>query len=373
MRRALTLVLGVVVIGAGCNSAPDFVERSAPPNTIDVPLDRLVDQYTKAICEARAECFGPFSNRWAGSTGFGGGCEETYRPYVKLSVEQYLKPAIARGAVLYDPTAAGAYIQSLPATYCTPGKSDDRVAVELGSAIAPLLSVGDSCYWSQECGASLYCDYAQGCPGKCAVQKASGADCSSDIECLRGYSCASKKCAPKRAQGQPCGGNLPACQHPQLCAEVIGNGLCETPVSLARSQNGEQCLPLSDVGQCVAGFGCLSDDPNNPLLMHCRPLGPTGSDCSILSTLDGCADGFYCQPPSMGTNGVCQPTPGVGQPCAIDALKNQLCSAGLLCNAQGVCAHPRALGEPCGGEGECIGGTCKGGKCQRAQDTCYPP
>lgn len=371
MRRAL-IALALGASTAAC-SPPGFVELTPPPPPPSVPLDELVERYTEALCAAREQCFGPYNRRNPLSPDFDGGCVGVLRPYVTIQVERHLRPAVARGAVIYDADGVGAYLRALPGAYCTERFTDGRSVLELGPAVVPLLGPGDACFSDLECGDLQYCDVSATCPGRCVPQKASGQECVFNEECLPNAACVRARCAPKRSVSESCGGSEPSCTHPLQCGYVLGAvASCISPSAMAIQGDGERCAPLSDPFQCLPGLSCQANNAQG-LDMSCRAPSGQGGPCALTSFLDGCADGLYCRPPASGLIGDCQPTPTAGEPCARGALADTVCAAGLRCNGDGVCQPMRSHGEPCTAEGECVSGSCVGGVCRPDQDICYPP
>ncbi len=79
----------------------------------------------------------------------------------------------------------------------------------------------------------------------------------------------------------------------------------------------------------------------------CKPLQPGGGACGGGNNL--ACESHYCGGP---TGGVCEPLPGLGEPCTLD------CAGDTYCN-EGVCVPKLAAGAACVGANDCSG-DCKG-------------
>jgi len=152
---------------------------------------------------------------------------------------------------------------------------------------------------------------------------------------------------------------------------VCFNGLCLDPCQ--RLAAGDNCVGGTTLARCGDGLFCDADNTK-----QCQPAGGVGSPCP---TGDGCNEATYCgddktcvAPPKAdepcGPAGqcaetlycapdtTCQPIPADGAPC------DGVCQEHLVCTA-GMCEPGPGVGEPC----PMAGGDCgPGARCQG--DTC---
>jgi hypothetical protein len=229
----------------------------------------------------------------------------------------------------------------------------------------PRRSAGEACFGDNECAPELLCDTETRFPGECETPPLAGQPCAS--RCAPGLVCVttdfvSGRCEPTRRLGESCSGVF--ARQGSLCEDGLGcvGGFCGPLPRLDE--------PCAEDNRCEAGLVCLIDRVT--FLSRCRPPLPEGADCS--SSVDGCADGLYCDFSSFFSS-VCRAVPSEGQECT------GTCGSGLDCRffptlSRSICVPPPGLGEDC--TGACtVGAFCttdlSAGRCvQRICDIVSP-
>jgi hypothetical protein len=146
------------------------------------------------------------------------------------------------------------------------------------------------------------------------------------------------------------------------CAQGLQclGGTCMAIVAPVRRTEGQQCNPQTDL--CEEGMLCTLTEAN--------PTGPTscvrgpkaGEPCSGY-----CDVGLRCDIPTDGTDRVCLPPPGEGEPCAFPPYE---CAAGLRCDGS-TCTVGLPEGAECSGDDSCaVGLEC--GEVDGGPDACQP-
>jgi V8-like Glu-specific endopeptidase len=171
------------------------------------------------------------------------------------------------------------------------------------------------------------------------------------------------------------------------CVPTGGPEMCNGRDDTCDGVVDEGCLPLGDPcdrsDECTGGL-CADPGSGPVCTQRCNPLEPSvGCPPDMHCTLVGGCDGL-CAPgvpgaDALGLGGSCREgvechsllCGGAGdapgscmQPCRADAA---LCLAGEACSAAEGCGgcvlatqvdHPRGLGEPCRGDGDCASTLC---------------
>jgi uncharacterized protein (TIGR03382 family) len=204
---------------------------------------------------------------------------------------------------------------------------------------------------------------AYGCGGS-ACKSA----CSGDGDCAGGFYCASGKCLPKIAKGQPCGGDGQCTSGfctDGVCCDARCDGQCQA------------CIVASAIGTCTtvtgapmgtraacAGSGTCAGacDGSNPKACSyptsaCRAASCSGGTATAAAICDGkgaCPSPVptTCAPFACGDT-ACRTL------CAIDAD----CAPADYCDALGQCAARNLPGASCGSNDECLSNFCVDGVC----------
>jgi hypothetical protein len=231
----------------------------------------------------------------------------------------------------------------------------------------------EHCYTDADCGAGRYCDWSY---STCIDQKADGATCQGDEECLGGYCNSAEKCGAKPQVGDACSGY----------GDCPPEAYCATGVCVERKGPGASCPSLDS---CMAPFFCIEgrcqmmnleckpakagqmcaymrvcDEKSYCDLMGgivCKALSGEGTEC--FSTAE-CQSDLYCAP-AVG-NLKCQPRLAAGRPCTSAAE----CQAGLFCALVGTAMACTAgpAGQPC----DYGSSTCPAGYFCATHDVCEP-
>jgi V8-like Glu-specific endopeptidase len=208
----------------------------------------------------------------------------------------------------------------------------------------------------------VYCARADGCNGVCVAGSPGAgtntAECAADTDCASLY-CDDPGDGQRRCM-TPCRGDEGLCYAGDVCAAGAGAcGGCLPPDFV----NGARGLgePCGADAQCASG-ACLTDgsfryctracsaDAECAAGFHCResacargPRSRTGEGCAVTGD---CIDGDTCE--GAGAHRFCT------HPCTTDGA----CPESFACH-EGLCGTDlRVDGEPCTGDGECLGGSC---------------
>jgi len=112
--------------------------------------------------------------------------------------------------------------------------------------------------------------------------------------------------------------------------EPLGFGEKRCALWVGDGREGDVCETSSGLTTCAPGLRC-------GLMEVCEieePLPELGADCVDFDLILRCADGLACE------EGVCVPTPEIGQRC------ESTCVEGAYCDEQ-VCVEGPGLGAPC--------------------------
>lgn len=338
MNDCRSLVLALVVLGAGCTAIVDAggyeileeggrgladagmdggnrPDARTPPDA-DLPDardsapdaapddDAMVDEQPPAVdLEKLATTVNALAT-WA--------CINVSRCEGRLGGE-----AAARGlAVRFCHPAAveRAYLAELRA-----GAEAGDIAFDTAQADACIAALDESNDGdSVDCSADLFASSIDACEGVFVGTLAAESACTTDLVCAPGLICA---------------GNDRAC-----------GGLCQAP-----GRQGDACADSTD---CAEQFVCLE----NECVSRVRENLPCMSDAE-------CLDGRYCS-----ATGVCAMQGEMDEPCVVGNMAS--CSGQLLCEAAAVTGEPALCGTGVGTGGNCsadhpcaLGGRCVGGKC----------
>ena len=346
---------GSDVAGSGGSSGSGGSNVSGSGGTsgasAEVPIDEFAEAYARALCAYNQRCSPFFSVSYPNLEA----CV-VYSVMVLGSLSEHgLEPAVARGTVEYDAAGAGACLAMLESSSCETafdGETCDEMA-------RGLLSQGDSCLVSAECGAGLFCETLT-CPGACTQRRGEGAECEESTECLEGLRCHIGACAVPTAAGAECDANLAPCTSGLSCvAGDDGVARCSPQGAIAARAVGEAC-ELGNDGLCVEGAYCAFSRTDAGVSGVCAPRVGSGEACQF-GLPDACPSGQYCNADTEGDlSGRCVPRLALGDACTNSAGCPPLettCVAGS-CRAWAV------IGEACVDDAQCIaGGPCEAGFC----------
>ncbi len=175
--------------------------------------------------------------------------------------------------------------------------------------------VGDACKskFADECPDHAFCNLAvDGGPGTC-VAASLGSPCSFTNHCLEGHYCEASLCAPKKAAGATCTGDL-ACVNPLTCITHPTTG-------------AKTCGTLPDVGQM----------------------------CAVTAGSNGCLFPYVC-----GPAGTCIHGGKMGEKC----LSGGQCLSGKCDRDAGTCQTAGATGASCSSNFDCASTRCFRGTCE---------
>ncbi len=261
-----------------------------------------------------------------------------------------------------------------------------------------------SCTVDGDCGGNAWCD-----AGACEPQKALGAACGADRECLRSGSETTGHCADGVCCNVACTDACSACRA-TLKQSGVNDGECGA--ARAGTDPHDRCPahgagdPCGTTGACTGAGACELEAPtvvcaaptcvsNNLSTPRCDGLGGCSSSttpvdcfpyyCAVdrctnpCATRDDCQPGFRCLP-----NGVCAPKDDNGRPCSSgDDCKSGFCVDAVCCDSGctrqceacgesgsvGTCTpvagQPRGARAPCAGVAPPCGGACDGATTDR--------
>ncbi|MBX5484185.1 MAG: hypothetical protein IRZ16_20350 [Myxococcaceae bacterium] len=123
--------------------------------------------------------------------------------------------------------------------------------------------------------------------------------------------------------------------------------------SCERRLRTSACVPTFPPGDLNVAAAPFSDCTLTTGLLEGKV--PAGETCD--ESVE-CAQGTVCVKPNGVCTGTCSSLALEGEPCSVG------CAEGLYCNADGVCAAPKGLNEPCDSSAECAqdlwcDGVCK--------------
>jgi hypothetical protein len=297
----------------------------------------------------------------------------------------------------------------LPAPVCLPGCTDDTdcpMGLQCdpagggtgeGACFDPSASLGDECESETECPSGAFC-YGEGFAGwpggscisfGCDVEMDSGCDgdahcipstmggglcfdgCTTSDDCRPSYACEGTAAFPGRLICQPACTDSSVCSEERVCNP--GLGTCDEPFDV--SDLGRACARMRDAcdgGTCIreadSGFpgsyciyvGCDNEAPD---AMDGCPgdgicidgAGGAGICIDGCTMPSDCRAGYSCRAEFDDADGGTGCFPG----CTSDM---DCANDGYVCNdGTGLCTEPfdtGALGDPCTGRDECVGGRC---------------
>jgi hypothetical protein len=257
-----------------------------------------------------------------------------------------------------DPARVAACVAALPSTMCLDARPIACEQTGSGAFLVGTIATGGACTDDPQCaGEEAYCGFTvgSGSCGRCVSYVGAGASCNDEHFCTGIFACSGGTCV------------------------------------LRGTQPGGACSTYGGVNDCIDGFFCKPNTPDNGVDGTCSPGPKPGEACSFgvpCSASDACASGVcatiehvapgaacdkarLCDAPALCFEGTCSvPTEHVteGQPCTGD---HDRCVAGLDCDV--TCKKPSTSAGgacPCG-----VGFTCLAGACQalEAGATCFGP
>jgi len=234
-------------------------------------------------------------------------------------------------------------------------------------------AVGEECQGPWECKEGLRCaDF--GVAGVCALRSRENGNCFSDSECADGLVCNFEEgvCKKGALSGEPCAYANAASPIPGTETIRCADGLTCDPVALQCAGGycsaGSPCFDTLGDTDCPETYYCVG---NFVTQSSCQQPGLVGSPCSkaddcstnfcdpfnevcseLLATGEDCFGNDECSS-GFCFNALCQPSFGVGMPCASGF--NEECLDGYCDNtmAMPVCTAYAAEGGPCPNGSEC--------------------
>lgn len=381
---------------------------------------------TCTACSAGASCSfgtcgagGSSAGAAGGGTGAGGGAGASggtaggssgntvtdWASWCRLSQAAFVGFSLKCG----EYTAQGAMeIQQLSTQYCLthppPGLADGRASLDVATAQAcvelfnggscavgvpsgclgllrGLVPANGSCFATDECTASSWCDSSTTCPGRCVPRVAVGLRVTGDAECVTNAYPVNGVCTAHVASGQSCA-PIAGTASPQPCLNgicvnnVCGPGTPDLPAGAACTINtnpecsrglwciGGTCRPLGDVnGACDSARPCKFDLICGPANI-CVRRGGVGAACESGVP---CASDLSCTATRTTPTGVCRLKQAAAGACTFDN-GFEACREGLYCTATmttptGVCANLKGGAATCRDSGECESRNCSQGRC----------
>jgi hypothetical protein len=248
-----------------------------------------------------------------------------------------LLAAVDGGKLDYDGAATYACLDELATVGCDRTQRDTREETPAcASVFRGGVSDGKACAFDDECRSGKCdaptCTRDVCCPGTCAAASSGspgGGPCQVDANCTNGYCTKSKQCAPRVTEGKICD-DTRACDFGLACIGLtdLQAGNCRRLPLIGESCPYLQCAELA--GTCV-NFTCLA-------------LGLPGEPCTAD---DECSPFAQCDE----TRNVCIDTPTLGMACDV------YCAGEAWCDAS-VCVAPRADGDMCSADNQCLSTDC---------------
>ena len=330
----------------------------------DLTLDDLPPRYATVVCGAADQCLGPLIDIVLPN------CESDIEALAEDSFVPVIREAIARGTVTYDGMAMAACLTALESASCS--ELDDPSTI-CDEALTGTAELGQPCLIDAECLGVAFCNRAAAaCPGTCAALSGSGGSCTRDAECAEGLDCSSGSCVVSSGIGQRCTGS--ECELGQVCVpDAAGaDGTCQPLDSVLTAGIGENCELDSDGPYCQEGLSCVVTSAMAGMIdAQCAAPVGAGAACHP-GVPDPCPAGQYCAADvSSGIiDGVCEPLPAVGEPCA-PALgpSTGRCGLGGRC-VSGTCVRIGRLGDPCTSDAGCASNNCNAGTCAEGTAEC---
>ena len=253
------------------------------------------------------------------------------------------KPAVAKGRMAFDATAAGACIADLGSLACdanaAPASCNQVLSGQVADGAACSLLIQTTLFSECEAGSACAAALTSTCQGTCTKLASLNQACGSGVRCVSGATCsaATNTCVPKGAVNAPCGLNSsPECQAGLACSDML-SGTC-----VALATVGATCTQSS---QCAPPLVC---DRGANITGTCQAPMQPGDNCTVNDYQ--CDTGLsYC-----GSDGKCHAQPGLGQSCPVNDGETGSCVIGTCDSAAtpSVCKII-AAGQPCSINADC--------------------
>jgi hypothetical protein len=303
-RRALA-VAALIACAAGCDGGGS---GSGPISLQDLPA-----RAEMVVCQAAVACQ-VYPD------------EASCRAAVTTNLGQ-IQADVAAGKITYDPTQAGACLDSATAVLaCRLSAPRIRQANACDRTFVGSVAAGGACLINEDC-VSGHCTMAP---------------------CLTGMCCAGT-CDAQQPKGVPIGG---ACMSSADCVEGALCQLLATPSTCAAPKPAGASCTVSD--ECVDGTACLPAGAG--VIAHACTRPPSrGEPCVGASTCDDSVD--FCDPTTMK----CAARLGPGSPCDPMAIA---CALYATCDPTShTCVTRGGVGAdctkvPCQSNLRCTSGTC---------------
>ncbi|HYQ47263.1 MAG TPA: Dickkopf N-terminal cysteine-rich domain-containing protein [Polyangiaceae bacterium] len=346
--------------GGNAGEAPDAAGAGGQADE-SIPLDRIAQPSLEAECEKLERCGLAIQFEQAP-----GGCVGAQLADWQAAFDG-VKDEIARGTVVYDPTAARACIEARRNARCD-SLGFPRACEAL---IDGTRRAGEACQSGVECEQDLQC---QGCPGKCTPLRKLGQACSDEAPCDVTLECVEGQCAARPLEGDACGSVISRyCLGSEHCSGETDDspGVCQPQRVVGR---GEDCG--SGLGVfCGLDSACVQQKQADESVREvCVERSRSGGTCWH-GIQDTCPEGEYCpltiEDQLRGLAAKCRPLAQPGERCPA----SNGCAPGGRCLFGNLCVAPRATGQPCYSPDECSSYICSNGTC--VDSVCgtvdYPP
>jgi hypothetical protein len=355
-RLIRSIVVGAVLASSGCGSSPEPGTASSASQFCAAFHSRMTRK-SEGCARASAEALA---------------AEDARSTFGCASYDL----AVAAGHATFDDSKVSSCLAAVDALECggpaayglgewSIGSFWPGPVPECQAVVSGRIALGGSCNSLLDC-AEGYCDMTTACPGTCVPYGEVGESCRNPFlfssgyagpvlmnTCFPGLGCAladaatdSWVCRSTSAVDGPC-----PCQAGLYCDPA--SSTCKEP------KTSGAC---AGVAECALGYACTNTE--------CRPAGVLGDACEPATqpfTMGGCAPGYACDPASR----TCIRALADGQSCLVQldgtsyflACLHQM-QISLPANDCTCVPKPKADGESCTSDGECLG------TCDPVQQTC---
>lgn len=344
MRHILSASLALgTLLATGCPST----------SSGDIPADQFGAEFGAAACDAVEACAGPVVSDVFFSAQ--GGCDAAFVATYRNALLPLVNQGVARGTIVYSPSAARACLDALEANPCTL-TNNGAAAVACQDVWQGTQPAGGACSLNEECGVDQFCAFNMACPGACQARRTSGQTCVEERHCAAGLTCTDGMCVAPPMAGVACEG-LGGCSLGLICS----GGQCRQSSEVLIANEGQAChLQMGPL--CREGLSCVVDMVGAGGATYvCRAPAAAGAECR-LGLPAQCPVGQACSETNLmrlDFDGICAPAPST-EGAACDTITG--CATGFRCT-DAACVRVRENGDTCTGGGQCASGVCTGGVC----------
>jgi hypothetical protein len=367
MKSALKLLVGVaalsLLVNCGSDDDDDDGSGGSSGNGSAVSIDEVPALYAAAACQAYERCAGAVLDLLTP----GEDCADKIAAELEEELPRF-EEAVDRGTLVYDGTKLRACTDELQAKSCD--ELLERESETCEAALEGMVAVGEDCTLSAECEGSAYCKFGDACPGTCAELELAGQACEEDSQCASGLVCSGEtsRCVVPAAIGEACLDGEPDCALGGFCSGATDDAprTCVSYDEAFAGAEGDDCA-LLELELCESGLVCGVESASLAgAVTKCMPKVASGDDC-VIAFPDQCPVDEYCAVPEAAFEGVCEPRPEAGEPCAANGINDEtdICAPNTRCDG-GTCRDFAALGEGCETDEVCVSGHCLDGACVSA-------